>query len=71
MEIRIRRASEAKGRHLTTSSLEKLDQVIPTLESIGFADPDEGRPLDGRICVDDVEDGGRAFYEVVIDDSED
>lgn len=68
MEVRIRRASEAKGRHLTTSSLDKLDQVIPVLSSWGLSGDDQTRNLSGQIVVDTTEDGGRAYFEVVIDD---
>jgi hypothetical protein len=71
MEVRIRRASEAKSRHLTTSSLDKLDQVIPTLSQWGLAGDDSGRDMVGQIVVDDTEDGGRAYFEIVIIDDPD
>lgn len=68
MQVRIRRASEQTGRFLTTTSLDKLDQVIPTLEKWTIAS-DEGLPLIGQFWVDG-QDGIGAFFEVVIDDSE-
>ena len=70
MEVRIRRASEAGSKHLTTSSLDKLDQVIPTIRRWGIAGADPDMALVGQFWVDDSEDGGRAFFEVVMVDSE-
>ena len=43
MQVRIRRGSEATSRFLTTSSLDKLDTVIPALERWGLAGDDSGR----------------------------
>ena len=69
MQVRIRRASEGTGRFLTTTSLDKLDQVIPALEKWGIGS-DEGRPLSGQFWVD-AHGESNAFFEVVIDDSDD
>ena len=72
MEIRIRRASEGSSKHLTTTSLDKLDAVIPTIKRWGIADVDSHAPIIGQIWVDETQDsmdgGGRAYFEVVIDD---
>jgi hypothetical protein len=73
MEIRIRRASEGTSKHLTTSSLDKLDAVIPTIKRWGIADVAATTELSGQIWVDPTEDSmdaGRAYFEVVIRDDE-
>jgi hypothetical protein len=71
MEVRIRRASEASSRHLTTTSLDKLDQVIPTLNRWGIKGPGvpDDADLVGQVWIDGQYDG-RAFFEVIIIDDE-
>ena len=72
MEVRIRRASEGKSKHLTTSSLDKLDAVIPTIKRWGIAGGDLDTELTGQIWVDETQDsmdGGHAYFEVVINDT--
>ena len=69
MEVRIRKASEATARHLTTIGFDKLDTIIPTLQEIGAVEADgSGRFMIGQIVAG--EEGRSAFYEVVIDDED-
>jgi hypothetical protein len=68
MEVRIRRASEATARRLTTVGFDKLDTVIPQLTEIGLGGDDEDREMTGQIIVE--EEGRSAYYEVVIDDGD-
>lgn len=68
MEIRIRRSTETTARHLTTTSIDKLGKVIPTLIEFGLSSDDETRALSGQIVVED--EGHAAYFEVVIDDTE-
>ena len=76
MEVRIRRASEGSSKHLTTTSLDKLDAVIPTIKRWGIADIDGDLDglLSGQFWVDETQDtmdGGRAYFEVVIGEPKD
>ena len=68
MQVRIRRGSEATSRFLTTSSLDKLDTVIPALERWGLAGDDSGRTMAAQIEVGS--EGETAYFEVVVDDDE-
>jgi hypothetical protein len=70
MEVRIRRASEGTSKHLTTTELGKLDDVIPTIKRWGIADVDLSADLTGQFWVDETDgmDGGSAYFEIVIND---
>jgi hypothetical protein len=72
MEVRIRRASETKSRHLTQTSLDKLDQVIPALEHWGLSDPDEQLQMCGQVVIGtELGDDARAYFEVIVNDFQD
>ena len=64
MEIRIRRAGETSSRHLTTSSIDKLDQVIPVISRWGIAG--EQPDMTGQFVIE--QEDGRAYFEVVVSD---
>jgi hypothetical protein len=66
VEVRIRRSSEASARHLTTTSIDKVGKVIPTLTEFGLGGDDQGRELSGQFIVED--EGQAAYFEVCIDD---
>jgi len=68
MEVRIRRSSEASARHLTTTTLERIDKVIPTIERWGV-EGEQGLSFTGQFVAGD-EAGGGAYFEVIVCDDE-
>jgi hypothetical protein len=67
MEVRIRRALDAKGSHLTNARISDCDHVIATVREWGIAG--ENPDLSGQFVVEE-EEGAGAYFEIIIADPE-
>lgn len=69
MEVRVRRATETKARHLTNARITDCDTVLATLHEWGFGGDDAERDVTGGFMLGEEDQG--CWFEIVINDNDD